>query len=235
MGGRVLIGLCRFYKKMEGMNMKTLIHKFKMIMKALYFCCCCIVLAAAVTGAAYFSGALKQIEVKEIEKIIEIPEDEPTLDELLAEAPKHGMPAVIAKVLMIKEDAGRYRKNAKRCEWESKEWLRIASTIEPRDTEQRDAYRCSYGPFQVAGWHAPTYQMVWSDLLVPRNNLEVAAAVWGNCLEQSKKANQKASESTHLRNAFRCYNGSGPRAETYAAEAMEILGKIAIEKMFSDL
>lgn len=201
----------------------------------LYYLSLLILIVFAIIGAGYASGKLRKIEVKEIEKIIEVPEEDPSLEELLSEAPRHGMPKIIARVLMEKEDSSRFRKNAKRCEWQSKEWLNIATKIEPNDTEQRDAYRCSYGPFQVAGWHAVKYGMVWSDLLDLRKNLEVSAAVWGNCYEESKERNKKFSKAQHVRYAFRCYNGSGLMAENYANSAMAILGGFAIEELSGEL
>ena len=194
-----------------------------------------IVVLSAATGAAYVTGNLpEKVRLEEIEKIIHVPEPEPTLNDVLQDAPSYGIPVEVARVLLEQEDAGQYRKNAIRCEWGSEEWLAIANKLEPKDKQQRDALRCSYGPFQVAGWHAPKYGMVWSDLLNIRNNAEVAAAVWGDCKEQSLKKNVGADTWTHYRTAFRCYNGSGPRAEQYADRAMAKLAKIALDQMLKE-
>lgn len=206
----------------------------KKLLRTLYRTAIITLVGFACLGAAYIGGYLpKAVELREVVKTIAIEEPEMTREQLIAEAPSAGMPSLVAEILLEQEDAGQYRKNAKRCEWTSEDWLARARKIEPHDKEQQEAYRCSYGPFQTAGWHAPRYGMVWSDLLKPRNNLEVAAAVWGNCFEAAQKNTKNADPYTIYRTAFRCYNGSGPRAERYADKAMAQLARIATNKLLS--
>lgn len=208
-------------------------NSIKRFFRIVYGVSVLIVILSAATGAAYVTGHLpERVRLQEVEKIIHVPEPEPTMEAVLHEVSAYGIPVEAARVLLEMEDGGRNRKNAIRCEWDSQEWLTIASKLEPKDKAQRDALRCSYGPFQVAGWHAPKYGMVWSDLLDIRNNAEVAAAVWTDCKAQSEKKHRGADTYTHYRNAYRCFNGSGPRAEAYADRAMEKLAKVALDRMF---
>ncbi len=201
------------------------------IFNVIYVSSCIVLAAFAAAGGAYFTGYLpERVRVEEIEKIIHVPEVEPTMDEVLDDAPKHGMERVVAEVLLHNEDGGKWRKNAIRCEWQSKFWLQVATKLAPKDPAQRDAMRCSYGPFQVAGWHAPKYGMVWSDLLDTRNNLEVAAAVFGTCKQQAQNKFKGDTWGTY-RDAFRCFNGSGPDAEAYANRSMARLSQIAVARM----
>jgi hypothetical protein len=197
--------------------------------KTLTFGVLCVICYFGING---FINPRVKVQVEKIPVEVEAPEM--TVAQMIDEAPRLGMPKVVAAILLDQEDGGRNRKNAKRCEWDSKEWLNRATKIEPNDKEQRDAYRCSYGAFQVAGWHAPEYGLVWSDLLNPRNNLEVCAAVWGKCKEQADKKLAGRDLYAIYRDSFRCYNGSGLDAENYADRAMSKLERLAVNKFLKD-
>lgn len=194
----------------------------------------CGFLVFCLGGASLYGFARPPVRVEHVQVPVEVEKPEPRLEELIEEAPRMGMPKPVALTLLEMEDGGRNRREAKRCEWESKFWLEQANRI-TKDPEQRDAYRCSYGVFQVAGWHAPKYGMIWADLLDMRNNFEVAATVWGNCFAQVKKANPGADRYRTYRAAFRCYNGSGPAAERYADKAMAKLERMAVNKLLSNM
>lgn len=129
-------------------------------------------------------------------------------------------------IILSIEDAAGQGRIAKRCEFKSEFWLKKANEITKDFPEfsrevQRDAYRCSYGPLQVAGWHAPEFGKTWADLTDLRTNVIIANAVF----EEAKVRGFSASSEPYyqIRNAFRNYNGSGPTAERYADDAMEIL------------
>lgn len=149
--------------------------------------------------------------------IIHVPRPEPTLEDLLETIPaKFGVERAAVEAVLEKEDAER-RREAKRCEWKSKDWLRRASAI-TKDPEQRDAYRCSYGPMQVAGWLAHEYGMTWVDALDLENNIELGTLRLAQGLEIAKEK----SFYDRYWFAFRRYNGSGPKARKYADEVLAI-------------
>ena len=171
--------------------------------------------------------------IKPITKIVEVEAPTPSVDELLNEIPRqHGIPREVIEVLIEKESAGR-RSDDKRCEWQSDYWLSQAKKI-TNDPEQRDAYRCSYGVMQVAGWHAPRYGLTWADLTDVRTNVEVGTAIFAACYNQAKDQQTRGISYDALRRAYRCYNGAGPRAEAYADHAMQLLTKRVISRYFAD-
>ncbi|WZO97251.1 hypothetical protein EP7_004275 [Isosphaeraceae bacterium EP7] len=208
-------------------------RKVKMVKRIVTWCFFLIVLSgAAVGGLSLYGFVNPPVRVEHVQVPIEVEKRDPSMDELIEEAPRMGMEKPVAITLLKMEDGGKNRREAKRCEWDSKFWLEQANKI-TKDPEQRDAYRCSYGPFQVAAWHAPKYGKTWADLLDLRVNFEIAGVVWGNCKEAAKA--KKLSKVATYRDAFRCYNGSGPMAERYADRAMDALSDMAVTEMLDKL
>lgn len=171
----------------------------------------------------------KLMESRIVTKIIEVPEQQQlSKEDLITEFAKAGCPSIVGEVLLENEDPKRYRNNAKRCEWDSKEWLKIATKLEPKDEEQRDALRCSYGAFQVAGWWSRSFGKDWNDLLYPRVNARLACEIMKENFNKAKTA--KTLEQRYWL-AFRTYNGSGEKAEAYADKSMAYIKGKAAEQM----
>ena len=155
-----------------------------------------------------------------VEKIVKVQAPEDTLDVLLDEIPpRYNIPREIIEVLIAQEDAKGQGKTAVRFE-ESPDWLARAKKI-TKDPEQIEMYRRSYGPLQVAGWHAARFQLTWVDLTNLRTNVEVACSVYRDAWDRERTTTRDPLVA--LRLAFRDYNGSGPRAEKYADRAIGIL------------
>lgn len=187
--------------------------------------CCAIALLHFGAREGWRSAAAK---LKPVTKVVEVERPKKSLAELLDEVPaRFNVPREAVEVILEKEDS-RNRREAKRCEWQSAEWKRIAQKI-TSEPEQQDAYRCSYGPMQVAGWHAPRYGLVWADLLNPEINVEIGVTIYADCFE---RANGNDLYSRYWQ-AYRCYNGSGEQAERYANDAMARLTRKIFEQKFT--
>lgn len=164
------------------------------------------------------------------ERIVKVLKPQPTLEELVERTVAKGIPREVIEVILYQEDRRGPRADSKRCEFQSSDWLKRAQAIAKRRNlteDERDAYRCSYGPWQVAGWHAAAYkradgsERTWADLLDVETNWEIGADVWLQKMAAAKREARDVRERYWM--AFRNYNGSGPRAEKYADEVFGAL------------
>lgn len=154
-------------------------------------------------------------------RTVEVERKKANIRELIKSIPpRYGIPPEVMAVIWSKEDDGRGRA-AVRFEEANDEWLARAKAI-TKDPEQQQMYRRSYGPMQVAGWHAPRYGLTWVDLTDEETNIEVGCAVFAEAWQAAKKVNTNPERA--LREAFRRYNGS----QKYADDAMQRLSSALI-------
>lgn len=148
---------------------------------------------------------------------VEIPKRERSIEQLIAEVPpKYGVSPTLAAAIASKESNG--RRDAIR--FEPSQMARAGKVS--RNPDQQRAYASSHGVFQVMGYHAPRFNLSWSDLYDPETNAEVAMSILKDCLDRHE--GKKRYEQ--LRAALCCYNGS----TKYADDVLAKVGRALIEQ-----
>lgn len=194
--------------------------------------------AFALLGVATFTKYVSppvRLQTQKVEIPVEVEKPEPSQAQLEQVCLEQGAPRVIFRALLRQENSSRISKHAKHCEMQSAFWLKAATEQANRLLkqgkiqrweweEQRDAMRCSYGPLQVAGWHAPNYDRMWSDLVSDSEiNAFVGCKYWRrDCFDKAK-----GDLPQRLYQSFKCYNG----ADAYATEATAYVLNIAAKEL----
>lgn len=194
-----------------------MIAKLKRIFRAVYYMCCVVVFCSAITGAAYFSGSLKHIEIKEIEKVVPVEVPQQSIEDLLEEIPpKYDISPIVAKAVAKQESQG--KNDSIRYE-PGQVWRAQKIT---KDPEQQRMYASSHCAMQIMGWWAPEFNLSWADLYKPENCVEVSMAILKDCMDKHKGK----SKMGQLRGALTCYNGS----EKYADEVLSRIGSALMQQ-----
>lgn len=198
----------------------------------------CLLGISSVTG--YVSP-----RVLEIERVKHVPVEAPPADMawVLAETTKCGIRPEVVMTLISNENNGRLHGQSRKCEMKSTFWLKAATEAATAMVkrgeiqqwefeEQRDAMRCSYGPFQIAGWWAPVFGMTWADLTDVKKSTKAFCGVWEQSREYVLRTYENLTPYEEYWSTYKKYNGDGPDAEKYADKAMEKLSEIAFAKVF---
>jgi soluble lytic murein transglycosylase-like protein len=143
------------------------------------------VLAVAITiltgGYFYARGP----EIRQIEKIIEVPRAKENLDELLSEVPRaYGIPEVIARGIVKQESNG----NMEAIRFEPGQMSRAAKFT--KNVEQQRMLASSHCALQVMGWHSASLGIKWVDLYDPRTCVEAGMKILSDCLNRGKELNK---------------------------------------------
>lgn len=157
-----------------------------------------------------------------IERVVKVmvPEPRKTFAQLAAEIPaEYGIPEDIIAVLLEKESGTGGRMSAIRFEAHH---MSRAGKLTKNSDEQR-MYASSLCAMQIMGWHAPSYDLRWSDLLEPETCLRVGSDILRKCLD--RHAGKTPLE--RIRQAAICYNG----AESYGNHFVKLLGQRLISRM----
>jgi soluble lytic murein transglycosylase-like protein len=178
-----------------------------------------VILAAFITiGFAYY----RPVEVREIEKIIEVPAQElPFNVHLEGAARAYGVHLFIAQAMVHQESGGKMA--AIRHEPGQME---RAKKLTKASGEQLRMFASSHCALQILGWHAPTYGLTWADLYNPQTCAEVGMHILSKCLERHKGKPPVAQ----LKEGLTCYNGS----ETYARIIMARVGEQLLGQYLSN-
>ncbi len=107
----------------------------------------------------------------------------------------------------------------------------LRAKIDSKFTEnERRMLASSHGITQIMGYRAESDCGVhWSKLYDNYTSLSCSAKIIKeNIFRASKTISNPAQR---LKEAYRMYNGAGPRAEQYASDAMSIIGELLFDKM----
>lgn len=164
---------------------------------------------------AAWSGFSIPVEVRE--RIVYREPLKPSIDDLMQTIPaKYNIPPILARAIMEQESGG--KRDAIRYEPGQRDRAKKAGAKTEGDIM---ALASSHGLLQIMGWHAPRYNISWSDLYDPETNVEVGMAILRDCLDR-KRASKKYDWYFQ---ALACYNGS----EVYAKHVMEGVSRRLVE------
>lgn len=155
------------------------------------------------------------------------------LSEIVQEkAKKHKVNKNIIDVVMSKESASGHNPGVRF----EQIWMETAKKMSSDPLEQR-MWASSHGPMQIAGWWVREYNKQsdrfrgeredWSELYDLDYNIELGTLILKQCLEK----NSRLPRTRQIWQAFRCYNGSGDRADKYANDAYRRLADRLISQI----
>jgi soluble lytic murein transglycosylase-like protein len=177
------------------------------------------ILIVSSTVSAVFIGlylGVRGPEIREIQKIVEVPRAEEKVEDLLEEIPEsYGVSKLVVEEVIKKESNGKHSS----LRFEPHHMSRAAKFTNNPD-EQR-MYASSHGLMQVMAWHLPPMGLTWSDLYDKRINIEVGTKILKDCLLR-----QKGTQWEKYHEALVCYNGS----TKYADDVMNRVGRRLAEE-----
>lgn len=163
-----------------------------------------------------------------ITKTIKIPSHELPLEDIINRVAKtRKIPSIVLQTIIAKESgAGTHLYR-----FEPDVYNRLRTTSKLSDDETK-MLASSHGAMQVMGFNAETRCGVhWSKLYDEFTGIDCGAKILRE--ELDKAPGKNAGE--RLWQAFKRYNGSGPRAENYADEALASLGKLFISQLKNEM
>ncbi len=156
--------------------------------------------------------------------------DDATLGDIIAKTAKEfGVDPLIMTVLAEKESRGGDEGSLYAFEPEKFEELRSNPKYRNVSTNELRMIASSHGAFHVMGYSAKDLcNMHWSRLYDAWSAAKCAATV---VQKKSKEIGEIKDSSLRVRELFRRFNGSGPRAEKYADDAMSRLAGILYDRL----
>ena len=180
-----------------------------------------------------YAKTLKDAGPWKREALLKVARSSRDISEIVQEqARKHKVSSSLIEVLLSKESSGGINPSIRF----EPTWMTIAKQISSNDIEQK-MLSSSHGPMQIAGWWVEEYNKMsprfrgvhtsWTDLYDLEFNVELGTLILKQCLQK----NPRKSRNRQIWEGFRCFNGSGPQAVTYANDAYRRLAEKLIGQL----
>jgi len=191
----------------------------------------CVLVTSALKVACDFTVA-KATQVKELALDAlpkkEVPQKSLSLEEAIHRASRdYGVDSLILKVISEKESANGNMRSLYRFEPGLYSRIRGDKAFKSLSDSEVRMLASSHGVFHILGLTAEQQcQLHFSKLY----NVEVAANCAAKIVRNIDEKVSEKSTSHRLREIFKRYNGAGPAAENYAADAMGRLAALLYQK-----